>query len=120
MRLDLTNGLSEDLLAKIRKDKTVSKADEAQSDNGAEYPFLSSFIFPDDIPLLAYRRTGRAELVVRKIIKCPYCREKYMDVERDACVQVYRIPKGKSMMSVPGLRIDRCEICKNEVGYIIG
>ena len=73
---------------------------------------------PELMPSLAYRRAGSPELFGRKIIKCPYCREIIMDVDRTTMVEIFRLPKsGKKKIKCQEYK--KCDICKNEFGYNI-
>ena len=84
-----------------------------------EYLYVVHGVIPEAMPTVAYRRVGRSELVDRKIIKCPYCREILTDVDRHTLVQIYRLPKGKRAKTVPGQRFLQCVLCKNEVGVVM-
>ena len=84
-----------------------------------KYLYVINGVIPEAMPSLAYRRTGRPELAGRKIIKCPYCREKLTDVERDTRVQLFCLPKGKRKKPIPGEFFKTCEFCRGEVGIIM-
>jgi len=70
-------------------------------------------------PAVSYRRAGRPELAGRKIIRCPYCAEVLIDVDRDKIVQTYRMPKDKRIKPIQGLEFRKCDFCKNEVGLVM-
>jgi hypothetical protein len=70
----------------------------------------------------SYRRAGRPELAGRKLIKCPYCTELLIDVDRNTLVQVYGMAKevrGKRRKRIPGLTYRKCSACKGEVGLVM-
>ena len=85
-----------------------------------EYLCVVHGVIPEAMPPVAYRRVGRPELVGRKLIKCPNCRELLTHVERHTLVEMYRLPKGKKKKKeIPGSIIKRCEFCKEEVRVIM-
>ena len=84
-----------------------------------EYLIVVHGVIPEAMPPVAYRRVGRPELVGRKLIKCPYCRELLTHVERHTLVQIYAMPKGKKKKPFPGLMMKQCSACKEEVGIIM-
>jgi len=86
-----------------------------------EFLLIINGVIPEAMPFIAYRRTGRAELESRKIIKCPHCREAFTDVDRHTSVQIFRRKNGKSKTHTrhPGQIFKMCNACKNEIGIII-
>jgi len=86
-----------------------------------EYLYIIGGVIPEAMPSVAYRRIGQAELVGRKIIKCPYCRESLTDVERHTTVQIYRraCGVGKKPRPIPGQMFKMCGTCKSEVGIVM-
>jgi len=86
-----------------------------------EYLYIIGGIIPEFMSPVAYRRIGQAELVGRKIIKCPYCRESLTDVERNTTVQIYRrkCEKGKKLKPIPGQIFKMCSACRSEVGIVM-
>jgi len=63
-----------------------------------------------------HTRPGGRELAGRKIIKCPYCRELLMDVDRYTKVEIFTIPAHKPKM-VRYERTKPCPACGGRVGY---
>ena len=84
----------------------------------AEYLYVIKRIIPENMPIVACRRAGRQELAGRKLIKCPYCRELLIHIDRHTLVKIYSLPKGKKK-EIPGLIIRRCDYCKEEVGMLM-
>lgn len=84
-----------------------------------EYLYIIHGTIPELMPSVAYRRTGRAALAGRKIIKCPYCQEILTDVDRKTLVEIYRIPKRKLKKPSPAQFFKKCAACKAEVGLVI-
>ena len=58
----------------------------------------------------------RAELVGRKLIKCPHCRELLMDLDRNDKVELFRIPARKRKPANCE-KAGQCESCGGTVGY---
>jgi len=85
-----------------------------------EYVFVIQGGVPGILmPSVAYRRTGRPELVGRKLIRCPYCREVLTDVHRHAHVEIYRMPERKTIKLDPRHEYRKCAVCKREVGFLV-
>ena len=84
-----------------------------------EYLYVIYGVIPEAMPPVAYRRAGRSELTERKIIKCPYCRERLTDIDRHTSIEIYRIKKGKPNKPVPGQFFKRCTACKHDVGIVM-
>ena len=70
-------------------------------------------------PIVVLRPTSRKELVGRKIIRCPNCRNILIDVDRNTLVRIFQTPKNKRKPNTPGLEFRKCFICKSEVGMIM-
>jgi len=63
-----------------------------------------------------YTRPGGRELAGRKIIRCPHCREMFMDVDRNTKVELFSIPERKR--KPPNCeKIKHCSVCGGKVGY---
>ena len=61
-------------------------------------------------------RPGGSELAGRKIIKCPHCREVFMDLDKTEKVELFCIPAGKRK-PVNCEKIKPCKFCGGRVGY---
>ena len=66
-----------------------------------EYLIVVHGVIPEAMPPTAYRRIGRPELAGRKVIKCPYCKEKLTDVDKHTLVEIYRLSKRKPVNPFP-------------------
>lgn len=81
------------------------------------------FVFHGTAPAIlmarvAYRRAGLEQRVLhmRKIIKCPYCKEPLTDVDRNTKVELYRYP-ARNQVRCQSYPV--CPNCGNEVGMIL-
>ena len=92
---------------------------KAKVADDAEYLYVIKGVIPEVMATVAYRHANKCELITRKIIKCPYCKERLTDVERHTSVQLYGIPKGKRKKPIPGQFIKKCTSCKGDVGIVI-
>ena len=55
----------------------------------------------------------------RKLIKCPYCREYLIDVDRNTLARIYRAKKGKGLRPIPGMKSKPCKSCHGTVGIVL-
>jgi hypothetical protein len=58
----------------------------------------------------------RRELAGRKLIKCPFCTELLMDVDRHTKVELFRLPIRKHKL-ISYEKLKHCDHCKGKVGY---
>ena len=131
MKLDLSNGLSEEMLARIRGrpvDKSYQRSQTESHPDGEYELFVLSEVLKgntknrngkDIADFASFRRAFRPSLAGRKLIKCPYCGGLFIDVDKDARVRTYPLPMGSQKKRIYGIRTEQCKLCKNEVGISI-
>jgi formate hydrogenlyase subunit 6/NADH:ubiquinone oxidoreductase subunit I len=93
--------------------------DTVKNSEKEEYLYVVHGVIPEAMPPVAYRRMGQADLIGRKLIKCPYCRELLTDVERTTLVQLFKLTKGKKKKEIPSMVVKRCIVCKENVGMVM-
>ena len=61
-----------------------------------------------------YLRRIRPELVGRKLIRCPVCRELLMDLDRNEKVELFKLPTRKPLK---WQEVKDCPSCKSKIGF---
>jgi len=89
------------------------------SNECTDYLYVVDGVIHELTASVACRRAGKAESVVMKQIKCPYCTECLTKVDRDTRIRLYRKPNNKPIKAFPGQYIKRCNCCKGEVGIVM-
>jgi len=114
MKRDLSRGLSEEILACIRKDTKMEAAQELAVDAEQDefYVIEIEGYVPELMPI-SFRRAKRAYTRRMKEIKCPHCSGIYEMVDAEAKVKVHNKPQ-KAGVICDTFR--PCRICDRAVG----
>ncbi|MCL2409382.1 MAG: hypothetical protein FWC96_07190 [Oscillospiraceae bacterium] len=116
MEFDLSRVLSEELLARIRKDTRMETADEftveMSADNEPFFIFEVRGFVPELIDGVSFRITRKINEEL-KVVKCPYCGVIIAKITDTAKVEVRR-SSGK--MQTPCTSYKKCDRCKGYIG----
>jgi len=118
MKLDLSKGLSEELLARIRKDTKMETAREltvAMPPGAGPLYIIETEGFVPELMAVSYRRAKHFNTRDRKIIKCPYCGEIFITVDKSAKLKLLR-HSGKAAINLDYSK--QCGACYKTIGII--